>query len=191
MTVLLRHLDVHELTGSAGGDPWELNKTIQSGSPGEISELATVQFQSDWNGPYIGPEDSKDWFYAMGGIQQSVTGVVTVHPPTEPGGEPTVTVDYQTHVFDRYNWDGNKTTTFDVPGTDGVTISDERMGALHTAGLAKEYNISGSGSVHHYEGALPSNAPLDLPSAPDNRDGTRSDPGRYGHSEYVPGRVAG
>ncbi|MCV7269167.1 hypothetical protein H7I39_13720 [Mycobacterium doricum] len=67
-----------------------------------------VQFQSDWNGPYIGPEDSKDWFYAMGGIQQSVTGVVTVHPPTEPGGEPTVTVDYQTHVFDRYNWNGRR-----------------------------------------------------------------------------------
>ncbi|WP_102145414.1 hypothetical protein [Mycobacterium hubeiense] len=150
-----------------------------------------VQFQTDWTGPYIGPEDSKDWFYAMGGIQQSVSGVVTVHPPAVPGGEPTVTVDYQTHVFDRYNWDGNKTTTFDVPGTDGVTISDKRMGALHTAGLAQEYNISGSGSVFHYEGALPSNAPLDLPSAPDNRDGTRTDPGRYSPGDYGPGRDAG
>ena len=46
MTVLLRHLDVHELTGSAGGDPWELNKTIQSGSPGEISELATAFYEA-------------------------------------------------------------------------------------------------------------------------------------------------
>jgi hypothetical protein len=46
MTVLLRHLDVHELTGSAGGDPWQLNKTIQSGSPGEISELATAFYEA-------------------------------------------------------------------------------------------------------------------------------------------------
>jgi hypothetical protein len=46
MTVLLRHLDVHELTGSAGGDPWQRNKTIQSGSPGEISELATAFYEA-------------------------------------------------------------------------------------------------------------------------------------------------
>jgi hypothetical protein len=46
MTVLLRHLDVHELAGSAGGDPWHVNKTIQSGSPGEISELATAFYEA-------------------------------------------------------------------------------------------------------------------------------------------------
>jgi len=151
-------------------------------------KYGAVPFQSDWIGVYIGPDESKDWFYAMGGLQQSVTGVVTVHPPSVPGGEPTVTADYQTHVFDRYNWDGTKTTTFDVPGTDGVTVSDARMGALHTAGLAQEYNISGSGSVHHYDGPLSSNAPLDLPAAPDNRDGTRSDLGRHSPWEYGPER---
>lgn len=42
MTVDLKHLNVYELTGSAGGDPWQLNKTIQSGSPGQISELAAA-----------------------------------------------------------------------------------------------------------------------------------------------------
>lgn len=41
MTTELRHLDVEELIRSAGGDPWQLNRTVQSGSPSEISELAT------------------------------------------------------------------------------------------------------------------------------------------------------
>lgn len=40
MTLQLRHLDINDLIGSAGGDPWELNRTIQAGTPGEISELA-------------------------------------------------------------------------------------------------------------------------------------------------------
>lgn len=36
----LVHLSVHELIGAAGGDPWQIDDTIQSGAPGEISELA-------------------------------------------------------------------------------------------------------------------------------------------------------
>src|SRR5688572_15106173 len=46
MTVLLRHLDIGELTGAAGGDPWQLNKTLQSGSPGEISGLASAFYDA-------------------------------------------------------------------------------------------------------------------------------------------------
>jgi hypothetical protein len=46
MGVSLRHLDVFELVGAAGGDPWQLNKTVQSGSPGEISELATAFYEA-------------------------------------------------------------------------------------------------------------------------------------------------
>ena len=37
----LEHLSAAELIGAAGGDPWMVNDTIQAGSPGEISELAT------------------------------------------------------------------------------------------------------------------------------------------------------
>ena len=37
----LVHLSVPELIGAAGGDPWLIDETIQAGSPGEISELAT------------------------------------------------------------------------------------------------------------------------------------------------------
>lgn len=42
MTLQLRHLDVNELIRSAGGDPWQVNRAIQTGSPGEISDLASA-----------------------------------------------------------------------------------------------------------------------------------------------------
>jgi hypothetical protein len=42
MTLQLRHLDINDLIGAAGGDPWEINRTIQAGAPGEISDLATA-----------------------------------------------------------------------------------------------------------------------------------------------------
>jgi hydrolase family protein len=37
----LVHLSLPELVGAAGGDPWRVDETVQAGSPGEISELAT------------------------------------------------------------------------------------------------------------------------------------------------------
>ena len=40
MTLHLQHLQAEDLIGAAGGDPWELNRTIQAGAPGEISDLA-------------------------------------------------------------------------------------------------------------------------------------------------------
>ena len=36
----LVYLSVPELVGAAGGDPWQIDDTIQAGAPGEISELA-------------------------------------------------------------------------------------------------------------------------------------------------------
>jgi hypothetical protein len=38
----LRHLDIMDLVSLAGGNPWNLNRTIQAGAPGEISELANA-----------------------------------------------------------------------------------------------------------------------------------------------------
>jgi len=133
-----------------------------------------VQFNSGWKGDYIGPEDSKDWYYAMGGVQYAVTGVATVHPPDHPGGEPRIEMDYRTHVFDRYNWDGGKETEIGP-----VTISDDSMAEMHRAGVAQEYNISGSTDTKHYTGTVPPPGQQPpLPPPPENRDGTRTDPGR-------------
>jgi hypothetical protein len=133
-----------------------------------------VQFNTGWKGHYIGPEASKDWYYAMGGVQYSVTGMATVHPPDHPGGQPRVEMDYKTHVFDRYNWDGGKQVEIGP-----FTITDEQMAELHRAGVAQEYNMSGSTDAKHYAGTVPpAGQQPDLPKPPDNRDGKRSDPGR-------------
>lgn len=43
-----------------------------------------VQFSTDWQGHYLTEQENPNWFYAMGGIQYSTTGVVTVHPPEHP-----------------------------------------------------------------------------------------------------------
>ncbi|MGD1256032.1 TNT domain-containing protein [Mycobacterium seoulense] len=38
----LRYISVAALIGEAGGDPWAINKSLQCGSPGQISSLAEV-----------------------------------------------------------------------------------------------------------------------------------------------------
>lgn len=40
----LKHLTKGELVGGAGGDPWEVNRTLQAGQPGQISNLAKAFF---------------------------------------------------------------------------------------------------------------------------------------------------
>jgi hypothetical protein len=52
------------------------------------------------------------------------------------------------------------------------------MGELHTAGLAREFEMAGSSEVRRYEGPVPDHGNFDLPGTPDSRDGTRSDPTR-------------
>jgi len=133
-----------------------------------------IQFSTGWKGYYIGPDASKDWYYARGGVQSSVTGVATVHPPDQPGGQPRVEMEYQTHVFDRYNWDNGKETQIGP-----FTITDDQMAEMHRAGVAQEYNISGSTDTKQYNGSVPpAGKETELPTPPDNRDGQRDDPGR-------------
>ena len=38
----LNYLSIAELVGGAGGDPWEVNRTLQAGRPGQISSLANA-----------------------------------------------------------------------------------------------------------------------------------------------------
>ncbi|WP_102144198.1 WXG100 family type VII secretion target [Mycobacterium hubeiense] len=120
-----------------------------------------IPFQTGWHDYTVDQATHPDWFYAMGSFEQSVSGVVTVHPPTTPGGKPTVTVEYKTHIFDRYNWDNGKSVEIG-----GVTITDQQMGELHTAGLAQEYNVRGSSTTYTYTGVAPTaTAPVALPPA--------------------------
>jgi len=135
-----------------------------------------VQFSTGWAGHYIYPGENKDWYYAMGGIRYSVTGVATVYPPDQAGGQPRIAMDYQVHVFDRYNWDVKEKKNVEIGP---ITITDEFMAAMHRAGVAQEFNMSGSTKAKHYTGAVPPPGQQpELPQPPDNRDGTRTDPGR-------------
>ncbi|MGH3554385.1 MAG: alpha/beta hydrolase, partial [Mycobacterium sp.] len=36
----LHHIDLGKLIAAAGGDPWAINKSLQSGRPAQISDLA-------------------------------------------------------------------------------------------------------------------------------------------------------
>jgi len=83
-------------------------------------------------------------------------------------------MEYRTHVFDRYNWDSGKQTQIGP-----FTVTDDQMAEMHRAGVAQEYNISGSTDTRHYDGTVPpAGKEPTLPTPPDNRDGQRDDPGR-------------
>jgi hypothetical protein len=168
-----------------GRDVSDFQHKVDQTVTGQMRRLATeaaasgnygtpVPFSTGWNDYYLGPEKSKDWYYAMGGIQYSVSGVATVHPPDHPGGEPRIEIDYQTHVHDYYNWDHGKQTEIGP-----FTIKDDTMAEMHRAGVAQEYTITGTSDTRHFDGAVPPPGQQpDLPQPPDNRDGTRTDPTR-------------
>lgn len=107
-----------------------------------------VPFRTPWQGFYMDPDANPDWYRAVGGVDMSAGGVVTVYPPDVPGGEPRVHVESQVNIADRYNWDAGKETKIGP-----ITISDSQMAALQTAGLAREFDITGASSVSTYDGA--------------------------------------
>ncbi|MFE7981914.1 hypothetical protein ACFUZA_07055 [Streptomyces cellulosae] len=122
------------------------------------------------NGFYFAQNLNSNWFYAVGGANTNVTGVVTAVPDTN--GNPRISVDYQANVWDRYNWDEGK-------GVDvgPLKIPDGQMAKLHRVGLAQEFDMAGSSSVQHYDlGSSKANGDP-LPGPDDSRDG-RLNPGR-------------
>jgi hypothetical protein len=121
-------------------------------------------------GFYFAQELDPNWFYAVGGANTNVTGVVTAVPDAD--GNPRISVDYQANVWDRYNWDEGKGVNIGP-----LDIPDGQMAKLHRAGLAQEFDMSGSSSVKHYD--LGSSEPNDspLPGPEESRDG-RLNPGR-------------
>lgn len=112
----------------------------------------------------------RNWYLAIGSGMTNTTGTVTVVPGEN--GEPKISLDYQVNVWDRYNWDPGKETPIGP-----TTVTDADMARLHTTGLAREFDMRGSGSVQQHD--LSSNGSLPAPEDP-GRDGTRTDPGRNG-----------
>jgi len=82
--------------------------------------------------------ENQNWFYALGGWQYSMTGQVTVYPPSEPGGPWRYETTTRTHLRDQYNWDGSKSTQIGP-----FTVTDEQLAELHRKGLAQEFTAYG------------------------------------------------
>ncbi|MBT2442527.1 hypothetical protein J7E93_20925 [Streptomyces sp. ISL-36] len=114
--------------------------------------------------------DGTDWYYAVNGHQQNVSGVVSVTPGTD--GKPKVSLDYQVNVWDRYNWDQGKSVNIGP-----IHIPDTDLQRLHTTGLAQEYDMRGSSSVHHQD-LTDGPGPASVPEVDPGREGTRKDPER-------------
>ncbi|MGC7102696.1 hypothetical protein ACPZ19_49200 [Amycolatopsis lurida] len=124
----------------------------QAAATGEYG--TPVPFTSGWIEYNIRPEENQDWHLALGNVNHSVTGVATVQPPERPGEPPRVQIDYQVHLYDRYNWDAG------VPGKQArifgvIPAPDATLAELHRAGVAKEYNSAGSSTTRSYSGELP------------------------------------
>ena len=126
---------------------------------------ADIPFRTSWR---VFTAAGKNWFYGLGSMSHSVTGVVHV----EPGNPPRTTVTYRVHVHDRYNWDGNKSTQFGP-----ITVKDEELQALHRKGLAQEYDVDGT-SDEITVTVDPDDPGTAQPPEGDGRDGNRADPGR-------------
>ncbi|MEU9983941.1 hypothetical protein [Streptomyces sp. NPDC050856] len=114
---------------------------------------------------------SDEWFHAVGANAHNVSGVVTVTPGPQ-GRTPGVSLEYQVNMWDRYNWDSGKSTTF--PG--GIVIKDDDMGRLHTVGIAREFDMRGSSSPYTYDLSNP--APPAVSPEDQGREGTRTDVSR-------------
>ncbi|GAA3796161.1 hypothetical protein ACFS5L_32980 [Streptomyces phyllanthi] len=132
-------------------------------------------------GFYFRQQDDPNWFYAVGGANTNVTGVVTAVP--DANGNPKIGIDYQANVWDRYNWDEGKGVNVGP-----LDIPDGEMAKLHRVGLAQEFDMAGSSSVKHYD--LGSSEPNDdpLPGPDDSRDG-RVNPGREQQQDRTTGRA--
>ncbi|MEU6878186.1 hypothetical protein [Streptomyces sp. NPDC046712] len=111
-----------------------------------------------------------DWYYAVNGHQQNVSGLVTVTPGAD--GKPKVSLDYQVNIWDRYNWDEGKSVDIGP-----IHIPDTDMQRLHTTGLAQEYDMRGSSSVRHQD-LTDGPGPGSVPEVDPGRDHTRKDPER-------------
>ncbi|MEU9160671.1 hypothetical protein AB0D29_10445 [Streptomyces sp. NPDC048424] len=130
-------------------------------------------------GFYFSKDLDANWFYAVGGTNSNVTGVVTVVP--DENGNPKVGIDYQANVWDRYNWDKGKGVEIGP-----LSIPDGDMAELHRAGVAQEFDMSGSSGVRHYElGTAEASNQEPLPGPGESRDG-RTNPGREQQQDRPP-----
>lgn len=114
------------------------------------------------NSGYNIPQESKDWYYAVGGYECWGKAKVSV-----PDSNTTkYSMEFEYCFFDQYNW--NKGIGVDIAG---FRITDDFMGKFHRQGIAKEFELRGTHrvNVEWQPGGsltfLPSAADMTLPLA--------------------------
>ena len=150
-----RDVDVDGMLQDVPGMKRGVDKSVEAQAQAAITKAkeagfsgpVTYPFTTDWEDYYVNKSESENWYYATGGCQYATAGTVTVYPPSSPDGEWTYDYDYQTHMADRYNWDGQKSTQIGP-----LTITDKQLQELHKAGIAQEYDLRGESSVQHGSG---------------------------------------
>jgi hypothetical protein len=91
---------------------------------------------------YFRQAESSNLFFAIGGFAYWGQGVVQVPEDTRASR---ITLDFEFHFFDRYNWDSGKSVSIA-----GMTITDDFMQQFHRQCYAREFNIKGV-SKHRVE----------------------------------------
>ncbi|PKN54036.1 MAG: hypothetical protein CVU56_28665, partial [Deltaproteobacteria bacterium HGW-Deltaproteobacteria-14] len=134
-----RAIDIFAIFGS---DP-----TFRAKVEGEMDALARpiamqaaksgkpVKFASGRKNHYFTTEESKDWYFAVGGCHYFIVGEASYDASRKR-----IVVSATITLKDRYNWDGGKSV--DIAG---VKVTDELMGRLHKAGVAKEFDFVAKG----------------------------------------------
>ena len=125
------------------------HEAVEDAAQRGVTGPVTYSFDSSWRPGGADQSTQPNWFYATGNFQAATDGTITVYPPKDGSSNWTYKYNYQTHVADRYNWDGSKSTTIF-----GITITDKQLQRLHQTGLAQEYDLSGESSVSSGSGTV-------------------------------------
>jgi hypothetical protein len=84
---------------------------------------------------YCSKDQSRNWFYAVGGFHCWGKGTVTIEGAP---GQRRYRLWFTWLFSDRYNWDTGK-----VVDIAGIVITDKFMGDFHRQGMAQEFNMDG------------------------------------------------
>lgn len=118
------------------------NEAFKKASASGTETPVTYPFTIEWKDYYAHKEENANWFYATGGFHYAIAGTVTLTPPLPGSDEWTSSYKYEVHVADRYNWDGEKSTTIGP-----FTVTDAQLQELHRSGLAREYDLVGTSTI--------------------------------------------
>jgi len=142
--------DLPELKNHSRKEVENLAKqAVEDAKNAGMTEPLTYPFDSSWDGMDIDKSANPNWYYATGKYQTATDGTITVYPPKDGSSTWTYKYNYRTHVADRSNWDGNKSTNIF-----GFKIEDKQLQRLHAVGLAKEYDLSGESSIESGSGEV-------------------------------------